>query len=142
MDGKCQDKEENGFCHCWCFKDDVELTFIYRTEVGTLVEDYTDQGTQVSNNVQLNNVYFPNGVKKSRNIDSSGARVPLSGVFSKGLTDLPDGDNDYKAEYTITVNEMMEDLAPLQSLVIDDTMTSTLAFLPDTMKIYKEDAKG
>ena len=137
-DRGCQDVNGKGFCTCWCFKEDVELTFTYTTDAAALVDTYGDQNAQVVNNVQLNNVYFPNGVRSSRNIDSSKASVPLSGAFSKERTEVPDEDNDYKVEYTITVNEMMEHLESLQSITIDDTMTSTLAFLPDTLKIYKE----
>lgn len=144
-DNKCEDKNEKGFCQCWHYTDDVELTFTYRTAAGSLIEQYGNESAQLSNSVQLNNVqYFPEAENKwqSVNIDSSKAQIPLPGVITKQLTDEPEEGNGYIAEYTITVNEAMADMSDFQELTIRDTMTTTLKYQPNSLKIYAKDADG
>lgn len=133
------------FCECWCIPEDVEITVQYSTPAGDLTTTYGGRSAELVNDVDLNNCQLnPSAGKKfiSKKIAEDGDAVPIPGVFTKQLTESPESNNGYLAEYTITVNEGMADLSTMQSLTINDTMTKTLGFLSTTLKITAESADG
>lgn len=142
-DGTCGGKHRNRtYCDCWSITEDTQITFRYSTPAGNLTTAYGGRNAKLVNSVDLNNIQNPNTVPVSAIIDESDDAVTIPGVFTKQLTHPADEKNGYLAEYTITVNEGMADLSSMQDLTIEDTMTTTLGFLPTTFSIQREDAEG
>lgn len=143
-DGKCAHKDSKGFCRCWCFTENVILTFTYETKAGPLVDQYGGKDAKLYNYIELDNQQRnSNNEWKNVRIDHDSDQVTIPGVFTKGRTQEPDADNGYLVEYTITVNEMMADLAVGNDEVkIVDTMSKTLNFKKDTLKVTTTDVDG
>ena len=142
--GGCGSKHGT-FCECWCINKDATITFKYSTPAGDLTTEYGGRNAELVNSVDLNNLQpIPNSPGKfsSVKIDESQDEIFIPGVFTKQLTGAPGPENGYLAEYTITVNEAMADLASMQELTITDKMTKTLGFISATLKIQAEDAQG
>lgn len=136
-------KNFDGYCRCWNCDQDVIFTLTYKTDAPELIEKYGGQGAELKNDVKL--------VQQQKNtegklvdvlVDDKTVQVPIPGIFTKQLTGMPEEDNGYLAEYTITVNEAMANLSELQELTIKDTMTTTLGFLSDSLKIHAKNADG
>lgn len=130
---KCR-SEENGWCQCWWETESVVLEIEYDTEAAEMLEHFGGVGNRVMNGAEL----YRNGSY----LASDEKRITIPGVFKKTLRDDPNGLNGYVAAYTITVNEGHLDLSGQDTLVIADTMSETLAYIPGTMVITAEDTDG
>ncbi len=144
------EKKKGNLCQCWNMQDDIQLIFTYTTDAKDLVESYGGLDYRAYNSVQLNKKQFDpnegnNGKWVNVYVKYSSDRVPLPGIFTKQMTEKPAGENNYIAEFTITVNESMRNMADLTTdgqIEIIDTMSSTLIFLPETLVITTKDTGG
>lgn len=133
-DGVCSSRDENGWCTCWRETDDVSVTITYDTDAEIAIEEYGGVGDYLRNTMEA----YRNG-ERLANADDD---IVLPGVFEKSLIKDPDNLNGYIASYKITANEALLDLSELENLLIVDTMTDTLVYIPGTMVITAEDKNG
>lgn len=126
-------------CECWDVKGETTFTFTYETPASALIDQYGGVGNKLQNSAQLQ--YMESGENAPIiGADRDVAEVTIPGVFQKNLTEDPDKYNGYTASYQIAVNEAKLD--PGESFVIRDEMTTTLAYVSDSLVITTEDANG
>lgn len=130
---KCR-SEQNGWCQCWWETESVVMEITYDTDAAELLEHFGGVGNRVMNGAEL----YRNGDY----LASDAKWITIPGVFKKILREDPADRNGYVAAYTITVNEGHLDLSGQNTLVIADTMSETLVYIPGTMAITAEDTAG
>ena len=132
--GKCNTADENGWCYCWRESEDVSVMITYDTDATDALENYGGTGDYLKNTMEM---------YRSNNAVTNGeADVVLPGVFNKELRSDPEKLNGYIASYTITANEAFIDLTDMSHLMVVDTMTETLVYIPGTMVITAENLNG
>lgn len=142
-DGECG-HNENGFCRCWCRTDNVIFNFTYETKAKDLIQQYGGKNASLYNYVELDNQQKNSlGEWKNVRIDHDSDEVTIPGVFVKENTEQPGKENNQIAEFTITLNETKKNLGEkYENVRIEDKMSTTLIFLPDTLTITAENTDG
>lgn len=130
----------SGFCRCWTEPSDTLLTFTYKTEDISIIEDYGGLGYSLENEVLLqNHRYLPDVTLQATTAGDAQVKVPIPGMFKKELTHDYNG---YTANYKITINEGKLVLTDGSPLTIHDVMTQTLVYISGSLTITAEDADG
>lgn len=122
------------YCDCWRETEDTTFTLIYETNITEEIKNYNGLGYSVRNNVVLKN--------SSNDSISAVSNVPIPSIVQKELEQDFGVVNGQIAKYNITVNESMLQLTDGSSLIIEDEMSKTLAFIRGSLKITTEDAAG
>ncbi len=128
----------------WNIGSDTYLTITYSSSVvyddENLIEEYNTQGASLRNSVQLRN----NGTdgRSENEVAKATAEVPLPSFLDKEQTTAPTSGNEWVVTYTVTFNAAMVNLSDLGTVDIVDTMSSTLAFMRDSISITAKDADG
>ncbi|MCC8126080.1 MAG: prealbumin-like fold domain-containing protein [Clostridiales bacterium] len=148
----CNTEKDNGFCRCWCIKDDVTITITYKTSVVyqlssggeelNLIEEHA--GDLLRNSATLQYQYLPDGSDEFESYDmaKSDADVDIPEMLTKDCTEEASSLNGRIVQYTVTFNDAMVDLSDLQDIAIVDTMTYNQLFLKDSMEITATNAAG
>ncbi|MCC8182352.1 MAG: LPXTG cell wall anchor domain-containing protein, partial [Clostridiales bacterium] len=138
------DSSSGTWSQWWNIDSGTYLTITYSSSVvyddENLIEEYNTQGASLQNSVQLQN----NGTdgRSENKVAEATAEVPLPSFLDKEQTTAPTSDNEWVVTYTVTFNAAMVDLSGLGTVTIADTMSSTLAFIRDSISITAKDAKG
>ena len=127
----------NGFCLCWTEENEVIFTVVYNTSAVDISETYGGFGYRVHNIAELHSV--PPGSTAAVKVKDDDATADIPNLFKKELTQ---DFNGYTAHYVITVNEAKAVLTDGSPLIIQDTMTDTLAYISGSLVITTEDANG
>lgn len=128
---KCKSELGNGYCTCWHCPNEVTFSVEYTTDLSYV--EYGD-GHDLRNRAQ-----FSGNVG---NGDYAMDEVPLYSEFTKHLTDAPKVENGYTASYTIEVNSGYKDYSIYDVINLKDTMSSSLIYIPGTMKIVAYDSQN
>lgn len=134
--GACR-RTYGDWCLCWSESSPSTVYIEFDTPAEVALERYGGVGNRANNNVELYD-----RSKSGSPVGSGHAHVSVPGVFKKVIREDPDSHNGYIASYTITANEGHLDLSGQNPLLIVDTMSDTLVYIPGTMVITAEDPDG
>ncbi len=139
----------SGYCACWNIESEVIVIFTYSTD-DVQIHDWIEQypSSDLINEIYVYQcVYDGGGSGKYYKIKGAEAKAEtrIPGMIIKDYTEggIPNIENGYKAEYTITLNEGKKHFASDGDIItVVDKLSPSLRYLDGSIQIISEDASG
>lgn len=144
--GKCATRhwKARTHCRCWHEADPVAFRIRYTTQASAdIIGAYGGNSAEIQNYIYLYDKEYKDGSWVNTEYAVDHDEIPIPGTFYKHLITEPSKDNQYIADFQITVNESYADLSNSDNeIVITDTMSDTLFYSSGSMHIIQSDAEG
>ncbi len=139
----------SGYCACWNIESEVIVKFTYSTD-DVQIHDWIEQypSSDLINEIYVYQcVYGGGGSGKYYKIKGAEAKAEtrIPGMIIKDYTEggIPNIENGYKAEYTITLNEGKKHFVSDGDIItVVDKLSPSLRYLDGNIQIISEDASG
>ena len=131
-------------CACWHHNDeDVKVEYTYKTNSTAQMEEYGGTSYLNYNTIVLLAGEWERNTKIYNETShySSNARHGFNDMIDKVTVSEPGSDNDYIAEYKMTINTHHVNLGN-DACNIADEMSDSLVYIPGTIKVVSTDLNG